>query len=58
MNYDNCIKTTSTSDLSGNVTTVTDYIGGTGYLRLTEYGLGWSDAIEHIADGLLFDKLQ
>ena len=56
MQYSNCLKTTTTFDENGNGTPVEEYSYGTGYIKLDDFGLTWSDDQEHIADDAYFVK--
>ena len=54
LNYSNCVKITTTYDSAGNPSTVTNYINGSGYIQMNDYGVVWSDQVENVAANTTF----
>ena len=56
MQYSDCTKVVTDYDADGNGTTTVAYTGGTGYIRMNDYGIEWSDDQGDIVAGTFFSR--
>ena len=56
MQYSNCLKVVTTFDEEGNATPQEVYNSGTGYIKIDDYGVTWSDDQGDVPDGTYFAR--
>ena len=56
MQYSDCTKVVTDYDADGNGTSTVAYTGGTGYIRMNDYGIEWSDDQGDIVAGTFFSR--
>ena len=56
MEYSDCTKTVTTYGADGASTEEVAYTGGTGYIRMNDYGIEWADDQGDIVSGTFFSR--